>query len=57
MGGTEGGTLTEAGHIAAQIIDPHALGAALLLARVFHGALLEEQYVGLHALGIEDAGW
>ena len=53
---TKGGALAKARHIAAQIIDPDGLGAALLLVGVAGAALLEEEHIGLDSLGVEDAG-
>ena len=39
-------------HVRAQVVDPQRLGPGLLLG----GLGVEEQDVGLHALGVEDAG-
>ena len=39
-------------HVRPQVVDPERLGPRLLLG----GLGVEEQHVGLHALGVEDAG-
>ena len=46
----EYGTLTELRHVGAQVVDPHFLGVAFVFLTTG-----EEQYIGLHALSVEDA--
>ena len=51
MRAREHGALAELGHVGAQVVDPDFPGVALV--RLATG---EEEHIGLHALGVEDAG-
>src|SRR5690554_6166003 len=49
-------SFTKTGHVGAQVVDPDVFGAVFFLVLVCRAALGEEQHVGFHALGVEDAG-